>query len=115
MNKIALIGLGNFGTALARNWIEHGLQVKGWTIEEEVYRSIKKTGVNEKYLPGISIKGLAVSMSLEETISDSNLIVLALPSSVANVSPKKTHSDFSSLHGMTMSDCPKLLQSQLYQ
>ena len=48
MNKIALIGLGNFGTALARNWIEHGLQVKGWTVEEEVYRSIKKTGVNEK-------------------------------------------------------------------
>ena len=42
MNKIALIGLGNFGTALARNWIDHGLQVKGWTVEEEVYRSIKK-------------------------------------------------------------------------
>ena len=36
MNKIALIGLGNFGTALARNWIDHGLQVKGWTVEEEV-------------------------------------------------------------------------------
>ena len=44
MNKIALIGLGNFGTALARNWIDHGLQVKGWTVEEEVFRSIKKTG-----------------------------------------------------------------------
>ena len=82
MDKIALIGLGNFGTALARNWIDHGLQVKGWTVEEEVYRSIKETGVNEKYLPGISIKGLIVSRSLEETISESNLIVLALPSSV---------------------------------
>ena len=82
MDKIALIGLGNFGTALARNWIDHGLQVKGWTVEEEVHKSIKETGVNEKYLPGISIKGLIVSRSLEETISESNLIVLALPSSV---------------------------------
>ncbi len=43
MDKIALIGLGNFGTALARNWIDHGLQVKGWTVEEEplTYEKLK--------------------------------------------------------------------------
>mgnify|MGYP001156845026 FL=1 len=82
MNNIALLGLGNFGTALARNWIKHGLMVKAWTVEEEVYISVKNLGVNEKYLPGISVKGLSVSMSIEETVIGAEVIVLALPSSV---------------------------------
>ena len=37
MNKIAVLGLGNFGTALARNWSQHGKPVEGWTVEQEVF------------------------------------------------------------------------------
>ena len=36
MTDIAVLGLGNFGTALARNWLEAGHEVRGWTVEEEV-------------------------------------------------------------------------------
>jgi glycerol-3-phosphate dehydrogenase (NAD(P)+) len=82
MQNIAVLGLGNFGTALARNWLGAGLTVTGWTIEEEVYESISQRQINEKYLPGVVLDGLAASMSIEETISGADLVVFALPSSV---------------------------------
>lgn len=82
MKSIAVMGLGNFGTALACNWLSEGLEVRGWTVEQEVYDSIKSTGVNEKYLDDVSLKGLICSMDIDETVSGADVVVLALPSSV---------------------------------
>ena len=82
MQNIAILGLGNFGTALARNWLEAGLTVSGWTIEEEVYNAILQHQINEKYLPGVVLDGLVASMSIEDTIRGADLVVFALPSSV---------------------------------
>ncbi len=82
MNKIAVMGLGNFGTALACNWVAEGLDVSGWTVEQEVYDSISATGINEKYLNDVSLKGLRVSMDIAETVADADIVVLALPSGV---------------------------------
>ncbi len=82
MKKIAVMGLGNFGTALARNWVDEGLDVSGWTVEEDVYESISKTEINEKYLPGVRLAGLKASMDIGETIEGAELVVLALPSGV---------------------------------
>ncbi len=82
MNSIAVMGLGNFGTALACNWVAEGLDVRGWTVEQEVYDSISATGVNEKYLDDVSLKGLKVSMDIAETIAGADIVVLALPSGV---------------------------------
>ncbi len=82
MARIAILGLGNFGSALARNWTAHGKTVMGWTVEEEVFAGIQDRGVNEKYLPGVELPGLAVTMDLEEAIAGAGLIALALPSHV---------------------------------
>ena len=76
------MGLGNFGTALACNWLSEGLEVRGWTVEQEVYDSIESTGVNEKYLDDVSLKGLICSMDIDETVSGADIVVLALPSGV---------------------------------
>ena len=46
MAHISVLGLGNWGTAIARLWLLDGHKVKGWTIEEEVYRSITLDGIN---------------------------------------------------------------------
>ena len=35
MTDIAVLGLGNFGTALACNWSAHGKAVHGWTVEQD--------------------------------------------------------------------------------
>ena len=82
MQDIAVMGLGNFGTALARNWGDAGMAVRGWTVEQEVHDSIKASGCNDKYLPGVPLKGLSVSMDMAETVAGAELVVLALPSGV---------------------------------
>ena len=82
MKNVAVMGLGNFGTALACNWLAEGLNVSGWTVEEEVYDSIQATGVNKKYLDNVSLEGLNVSMDIAQSVVDAEIIVLALPSHV---------------------------------
>lgn len=82
MTGIAVIGLGNFGTALARNWTVHGKAVRGWTVEDEVFASIKSAGVNEKYLPGIELPGLKATLDLGEALEGATTLALALPSHV---------------------------------
>ncbi len=82
MTTIAVMGLGNFGTALARNWLGAGLKVRGWTVEQEVFDSISATWVNEKYLADVSLEGLDVSMDVAATVKGAELVVLALPSGV---------------------------------
>ena len=80
MANIAVLGLGNWGTAIARIWLEDGHTVNGWTIEEEVYASIMNRDVNDKYLPERSLKGLEVTMRIEDAIDDAEIVVLAVPS-----------------------------------
>ncbi len=82
MKTIAVMGLGNFGTALARNWVDEGLDVRGWTVEQEVYDSIQASGINEKYLDDVPLTGLAASMDIGETVEGADIVVLALPSGV---------------------------------
>ena len=83
MIKIAILGLGNLGTALARVWLVGGVdEVAGWTIEEEVYDSIKADGVNRKYLDHVSLEGLKVTMDIEAAVDGAEIVALAVPSSV---------------------------------
>ena len=82
MAHFAVLGLGNWGTAIARLWLLEGHKVKGWTIEQEVYESIMMESVNQKYLADYPVEGLDVTMHLEEAIEGSEIVVLAVPSSV---------------------------------
>ena len=82
MTSITVLGLGNFGTALARVWSLHGNPVCGWTVEEEVFASIRETGVNARYLPGVELPGAVVTMDLAAALDGAEVVVLALPSHV---------------------------------
>ena len=82
MAHIAILGLGNWGTAVARMWLLEGHKVKGWTIEQEVYESITMDGINKKYLPDHSVEGLEATMRIEEALDGVEIVVLAVPSSV---------------------------------
>ncbi len=82
MSQIAILGLGNWGTALAKTWLDAKHEVSGWTIEAEVYESITSTSINEKYLPNVTLSKIYTTMRLEECLENAEIIVLALPSSV---------------------------------
>ena len=82
MTSLAVLGLGNFGTALARVWALHGNRVRGWTVEEEVFASIRGTGANAKYLPGMPLPGVEVTMDPGVALVGADVVVLALPSHV---------------------------------
>lgn len=82
MSHIAVLGLGNFGTALVRTWLEAGLVVKGWTVEEDVCATIATSQINEKYLPGVELVGLTASLDIAEVVTGAEIVVLAVPSGV---------------------------------
>ena len=82
MAHIAILGLGNWGTAIARMWLAYNHHVKGWTVEQEVYESITMNSINSKYLPNHSLEGLEATMHIEEALDGIEIIVLAVPSSV---------------------------------
>ena len=82
MAHIAILGLGNWGTAIARMWLADNHHVKGWTVEQEVYESITMNSINSKYLPNHSLEGLEATMHIEEALDGIEIIVLAVPSSV---------------------------------
>ncbi len=82
MTSIAVLGLGNFGTALSRIWSLHGNRVCGWTVEEEVYASVRDTGANAKYLPDALLPGVEATMDLGTALAGAEVVVLALPSHV---------------------------------
>ena len=52
MARIGVLGLGNWGTALALVWCNDGHNVLGWTVEQDVYESMMTVHENKKYLPG---------------------------------------------------------------
>ena len=82
MARIGILGLGNWGTALALVWCNDGHNVIGWTVEQEVYESVMTEGENKKYLPGYKIPQLDCTMEISDVADSCEILVLALPSSV---------------------------------
>jgi glycerol-3-phosphate dehydrogenase (NAD(P)+) len=79
--RIAVIGAGGWGTALAKILFENDLDVTLWCREEEVLRSISERSENDRFLPGIALPGgLRTTGELEEAVSGSETILLAVPS-----------------------------------
>jgi len=79
--KVAVIGAGSWGTAIAHLLRRNGHEVSLWSHEEEVVRAIRTTGTNAVYLPGIPMpEGILVSTALEEVLRGAQLVVSASPS-----------------------------------
>lgn len=81
MKKVAVIGSGNMGTALAQVAAQNGHKVKIWSIEEDVLTEIKKKHKNSKYLPGVKLStNIKPVFSMQECLEDISLLVIAVPS-----------------------------------
>ncbi|MDR2295533.1 MAG: NAD(P)H-dependent glycerol-3-phosphate dehydrogenase [Clostridiales Family XIII bacterium] len=78
--KIAIIGAGSWGTALAVNLAGKGHTVSIWDIDEALLRELERARENTRYLPGIALHdGIGVSFGLRETIYGADAVLFAVP------------------------------------
>ncbi len=85
MSKIAIIGAGNMGTAIAKVLAENNKYVKiwNWSGDLKPLRDIDKYNENKKYLKGVKLpKNLKTEDNLEKILLWADIIFVALPSSV---------------------------------
>ena len=79
--RVAVIGAGGWGTALACLLDTAGHHVCMWVRREAVYRQLQRTSENRAYLPDIRLpKTLRFTTNLAEAGAGAKLIVFAVPS-----------------------------------
>jgi glycerol-3-phosphate dehydrogenase (NAD(P)+) len=78
--RVSVIGAGAWGTALAKLLRENGLEVALWCREEDVERSIRERGENERFLPGIPLPAFEVTGDLDEAASGAEIVLFTVPS-----------------------------------
>lgn len=86
IQRIAIIGAGAWGTALAKHLAEKGLQVILWAYEREVLDSIAAKHENQLFLPGVTLPAsLKVTNVLAEAVESCDGLLLVVPSHVARL------------------------------
>lgn len=84
IQRVAVIGAGAWGTALARLLAGKDLQVRLWAYEAEVVEAIRDKRENTLFLPGIPLpQSLSATTSLADAIQGSDLLIFAVPSHAA--------------------------------
>ncbi|WP_461209704.1 NAD(P)H-dependent glycerol-3-phosphate dehydrogenase [Desulfocurvus sp. DL9XJH121] len=79
--KIAVIGGGAWGTALANAWATKGLDVRLWVREAEVLEAVNQRHENEWYLPGSALDpGLVATTDMAEAVAGAAYHVFVVPS-----------------------------------
>src|SRR5438270_9084531 len=82
MSRIAVIGGGAWGTALAMVAGRRGNhEVRLWALEKEVVKSIAKSRVNEMFLPGCTLPAsVSATGDFKEALEGAEMVVSVMPS-----------------------------------
>ncbi|MEW5725024.1 MAG: NAD(P)H-dependent glycerol-3-phosphate dehydrogenase [Thermodesulfobacteriota bacterium] len=81
--KLAVVGAGSWGTALAWHLARKGLEVDLWVYEPEVCEQIKSGRENKTFLPGVPLpENVHVSNDLEEVVPGHGVVLMVVPSHV---------------------------------
>lgn len=79
--KVAVLGAGSWGTALASLLARNGHDTVIWGRDANQVRSINEAHENTRYLPGISLpESLKASTDLADTVRDADFILVVTPS-----------------------------------
>ncbi|WP_027417476.1 NAD(P)H-dependent glycerol-3-phosphate dehydrogenase [Aneurinibacillus terranovensis] len=80
-DRVAVVGAGSWGTALATVLAENFPRVDLWARRETLAQEINESHYNNQYLPGVLLSENIVSdSSLERVVRDKSLILLVVPS-----------------------------------
>jgi glycerol-3-phosphate dehydrogenase (NAD(P)+) len=78
--KVAVVGAGSWGTAVA-SLTSRNVATVLWARSKQLADDISATHVNRCYLPDFGLPGrLAATSSLEEAVTDADVVVMAVPS-----------------------------------
>ena len=80
LDRIAIVGAGGWGTALAALWARNSKEIVLWGHNAKRIEQMKQTRENRAYLPGIQLPGSVRLTSQLEDISTSDLVVMVTPS-----------------------------------
>lgn len=84
MKRIAIIGAGSWGTALAVVAARAGHSVQLWSRSEEVVSSINERRVNSRYLTSTSIPSSVIATGdVHAALREASMVLLAAPSHAA--------------------------------
>ncbi|WP_349410800.1 NAD(P)H-dependent glycerol-3-phosphate dehydrogenase [Pseudalkalibacillus sp. SCS-8] len=82
MKKIAVIGAGSWGTALALVLADNRHDVRLWARRKEQVDEINERHTNEKYLPNIDLpENIIATDDLAEAVKDTDTVLLVTPTS----------------------------------
>lgn len=79
--KLAVIGAGSWGTAIAGVLGQQHKHVVLWARNKDLVRLMGETGQNKQYLPEVKLPvNVSYSGDIHETVADAHLVVIATPS-----------------------------------
>jgi glycerol-3-phosphate dehydrogenase (NAD(P)+) len=79
--RIAVLGAGAWGTAVAKAIADKGNEVLIWGLEGDVVEDINQRRANSRFLPGVSLpEKLSATTDLTEAASGREFLILASPS-----------------------------------
>ncbi|WP_100407198.1 NAD(P)H-dependent glycerol-3-phosphate dehydrogenase [Bacillus solitudinis] len=80
MSKVAVLGAGSWGTALALVLADNGHEVRLWARREEQIKEINEHHTNTQYLPNISLpQNVEGFINLEDAVYDVETVLLVVP------------------------------------
>lgn len=80
--KVAVLGSGNMGTALARLLADNGQSVMCWDHMPEVVDDIRKNHQNSRFLPGVALpSSITADLLLNHVVRDVEIVFIAVLSS----------------------------------
>lgn len=82
MSRIAILGAGSWGTALALVLARRGGHTLTlWSHSKSAAETIQQTGENRAYLPGLAIpQDILITTDMERAVQSAEILVLAIPS-----------------------------------
>lgn len=94
--RLVFLGGGSFGTAMANLAAKNGCDSTLWVRNKRTVKSLNRHRINKKYLPNYPLDDrLKFSHDLEESVTDKDIIFVAVPSSafretLQNIAPHIT-------------------------